>query len=276
MRTGTVGGMAAMRFTKMQGIGNDYVYVDCFNASKHPAELSKVISDRQTIRRRSNRTGLANIGDGAGFGRSSDVFSRYMRMAGPRRAHGPGHRRARDAHRGRRRQARASPPASSPTRTTWSSSRTWSTGLSTTCSRARPRAATTTSCRSCSAASTRNGYMVEQTTFGGPLRLHRPHLLDLALHRGHLPDLRVRPPAWRPVRQLRQRADLTDLSTRGPGSTVRCSSSSRPRPLPRPARAGRGAAGVPSGPRGVGKTHLAAQRHQVLPQADRGPASRGR
>jgi diaminopimelate epimerase len=32
----------------MHGIGNDYVYVDCFHqpAPKHPAELSKVISDR--------------------------------------------------------------------------------------------------------------------------------------------------------------------------------------------------------------------------------------
>src|SRR5437763_9427845 len=32
----------------MHGIGNDYVYVDCFHQSppKHPAELSKVISDR--------------------------------------------------------------------------------------------------------------------------------------------------------------------------------------------------------------------------------------
>src|SRR5213082_2926774 len=32
----------------MQGIGNDYVYVDCFHQPppKHPAALSKVISDR--------------------------------------------------------------------------------------------------------------------------------------------------------------------------------------------------------------------------------------
>src|SRR5262245_42604398 len=37
-----------MRFTKMQGLGNDYIYVDCFNNSppRNPAELSKVISDR--------------------------------------------------------------------------------------------------------------------------------------------------------------------------------------------------------------------------------------
>src|SRR5437870_4716829 len=37
-----------MRFTKMQGLGNDYLYVDCFNHAppRNPAELSKVISDR--------------------------------------------------------------------------------------------------------------------------------------------------------------------------------------------------------------------------------------
>jgi diaminopimelate epimerase len=37
-----------MRFTKMHGLGNDYIYVDCFKNSppRNPAELSKVISDR--------------------------------------------------------------------------------------------------------------------------------------------------------------------------------------------------------------------------------------
>src|SRR5207245_9763252 len=37
-----------MRFTKMHGAGNDYIYVDCFyNAPpRDPAGLSKVISDR--------------------------------------------------------------------------------------------------------------------------------------------------------------------------------------------------------------------------------------
>lgn len=36
-----------MKFTKMQGIGNDYVYVDCFKETiKNPAEVSKVVSDR--------------------------------------------------------------------------------------------------------------------------------------------------------------------------------------------------------------------------------------
>jgi diaminopimelate epimerase len=37
-----------MRFTKMQGIGNDYIYVDCMNnpPPRNPAALSRVISDR--------------------------------------------------------------------------------------------------------------------------------------------------------------------------------------------------------------------------------------
>src|SRR5271170_5143212 len=37
-----------MRFTKMQGAGNDYVYVDCFNEKPpaDPARLSIAISDR--------------------------------------------------------------------------------------------------------------------------------------------------------------------------------------------------------------------------------------
>src|SRR6478736_1114917 len=36
-----------MRFVKMHGIGNDYVYVDCFNqpAPADPAELSRVGGD---------------------------------------------------------------------------------------------------------------------------------------------------------------------------------------------------------------------------------------
>ena len=36
-----------MKFTKMHGIGNDYVYVNCFEESvKSPAEVSKFVSDR--------------------------------------------------------------------------------------------------------------------------------------------------------------------------------------------------------------------------------------
>jgi diaminopimelate epimerase len=36
-----------MRFTKMHGIGNDYVYVNCFEEKvRNPAKLAQVISDR--------------------------------------------------------------------------------------------------------------------------------------------------------------------------------------------------------------------------------------
>ena len=36
-----------MKFTKMHGIGNDYVYVNCFEESiKNPAEVSTFLSDR--------------------------------------------------------------------------------------------------------------------------------------------------------------------------------------------------------------------------------------
>lgn len=36
-----------MKFTKMQGCGNDYVYVNCFEENiKNPSELAKLISDR--------------------------------------------------------------------------------------------------------------------------------------------------------------------------------------------------------------------------------------
>src|SRR4051794_37470663 len=53
MSTGTSGFLikrATMRFTKMHGIGNDYVYVDCINGPlpKDPAELARRMSDRNT------------------------------------------------------------------------------------------------------------------------------------------------------------------------------------------------------------------------------------
>ena len=36
-----------MKFTKMHGIGNDYVYVDCTREMlAHPAEIARLISDR--------------------------------------------------------------------------------------------------------------------------------------------------------------------------------------------------------------------------------------
>ena len=36
-----------MKFTKMQGLGNDYIYVDCTeNIIANPSEVSKKVSDR--------------------------------------------------------------------------------------------------------------------------------------------------------------------------------------------------------------------------------------
>jgi diaminopimelate epimerase len=36
-----------MRFVKMQGAGNDYVYVDCFQETVlDPEELARAVSDR--------------------------------------------------------------------------------------------------------------------------------------------------------------------------------------------------------------------------------------
>lgn len=38
-----------MRFTKMHGLGNDYVYVNCFEEKvANPAELARIVSDRHT------------------------------------------------------------------------------------------------------------------------------------------------------------------------------------------------------------------------------------
>ena len=36
-----------LKFTKMQGCGNDYLYINCFeNVLKHPEQVSKILSDR--------------------------------------------------------------------------------------------------------------------------------------------------------------------------------------------------------------------------------------
>src|SRR6266849_5056050 len=41
--------MARLRFTKMHGIGNDYVYVDCFTQHvADPASLARRVSPRRT------------------------------------------------------------------------------------------------------------------------------------------------------------------------------------------------------------------------------------
>ena len=40
-------GLKIMRFTKMHGIGNDYVYVNCLEENvENPSELSIKVSDR--------------------------------------------------------------------------------------------------------------------------------------------------------------------------------------------------------------------------------------
>lgn len=37
-----------MKFTKMQGIGNDYIYVDCFREKvDHPSQVARFVSDRR-------------------------------------------------------------------------------------------------------------------------------------------------------------------------------------------------------------------------------------
>ena len=36
-----------MKFTKMHGCGNDYVYVNCFEETvDNPSEVAKIVSDR--------------------------------------------------------------------------------------------------------------------------------------------------------------------------------------------------------------------------------------
>ena len=42
-----MGEIIKMKFTKMQGLGNDYVYVNCFKEKiDNPPELAKFVSDR--------------------------------------------------------------------------------------------------------------------------------------------------------------------------------------------------------------------------------------
>ena len=39
-----------MKFTKMQGIGNDYIYVNCFEETvQNPEETARKISDRHYL-----------------------------------------------------------------------------------------------------------------------------------------------------------------------------------------------------------------------------------
>ena len=53
-----------MRFTKMQGIGNDYVYVNCFEEHvENPSELAKQMSRRHYLK-------TCSLRDEVGRGRS--------------------------------------------------------------------------------------------------------------------------------------------------------------------------------------------------------------
>ena len=46
-----------MKFTKMHGIGNDYVYVNCFKETvTNPSAVAKFVSDRSPYRDRLGRT----------------------------------------------------------------------------------------------------------------------------------------------------------------------------------------------------------------------------
>ena len=60
-----------MKFTKMHGIGNDYVYVNCFEETvENPSEVSKFVSDRHF--------GIGS--DGLILIKPSDVADCYMEM----------------------------------------------------------------------------------------------------------------------------------------------------------------------------------------------------
>ena len=150
--------------------------------------------------------GPRHIGHVAGFGVPSDVFSRYMRMAGHdvlmvsgTDEHGTPILVAADA-------AGRAPPRTSPTRTTRVIVQDLvDLGLSydlftrtTTGNHYRVVQEMFTTVH-------RNGYMVERTTQGRGQPVDRAHPAR-PLHRGHLPDLRLPRRPWRPVRQLRQPA----------------------------------------------------------------------
>ena len=183
--------------------------------------------------------GPRHIGHVAGFGVPSDVFSRYMRMAGHdvlmvsgTDEHGTPILVAADkagvpaqgARRQEQRRDRAGPRRPRPV--------------------LRPvhpdhdrqplqRGAGDVPDRH------RNGYMIEQTTQAAISPSTGPHPAR-PLHRGHLPDLRVRRGARRPVRQLRQPA-RRDRPDRPAVEDQRRDAGVRRDPalLPRPARARR-------------------------------------
>ena len=150
--------------------------------------------------------GPRHIGHVSGFGVPSDVFSRYMRMAGHdvlmvsgTDEHGtPILVQADDGGRHPARARRPLQPGDrrGPARRS---------ACPTTCSPARRPRNHYAVAQELFRALHRNGYIVAQDHAGRDLAVDRPHPAR-PLHRGHLPDLRVRQRPRRPVRQLRQPA----------------------------------------------------------------------
>ena len=61
-----------MRFTKMEGLGNDYVYVNCFREKVYDPEiLARLVSDRH---RGSGGDGLILIGPSARADFNMDIY----------------------------------------------------------------------------------------------------------------------------------------------------------------------------------------------------------
>ena len=93
-----------MHFTKMHGIGNDYVYVNCFEASiSNPSEVARKVSDRHygigsdglililpsdkaDVRMRRPVDTLGRADDGAAAGRGRGRRSSRRSMCGSRRS----------------------------------------------------------------------------------------------------------------------------------------------------------------------------------------------
>ena len=215
-------------------------------------------------------TGPRHIGHVSGFGVPSDVFSRYMRMAGPRRADGLGHRRARHAD---PRPGRAGGCAAEGARRPVQPADRRRP--------ARPRAVVRPVHPHDDAQPLRR--RPGAVPHPAPQRLHgradddgRHLAVDgthaaRPLHRGHVPDLRVRRRPGRSVRQLWQparpgRPDQPALADQRRDAAVRADRAVLPRPAG-PRRRPRFVAAEPH--------RLAAERAQVLAQPARRPAAAG-
>ena len=135
--------------------------------------------------------GPRHIGHVAGFGVPSDVFSRYMRMAGPRRAHGL----AAPTSTAPRSWSQADEEGVTPRELADRNHRLIVEDLADARLLLRPLhphddgATTTPSCRSCSTTSTTTATSSSRPRTGRHLAVDRPHAAG-PLHRGHLPDLR--------------------------------------------------------------------------------------